>query len=127
MARYILVAVEDNREANTLVNVLNGTEHADMITTTTTEVVGVFFKPTQFCECTTLGVLSRGKKFGALVHACGKPIRGQWQHPRNLLVADDRPYALYENGMYLGVVEPRDGNMPTLDHKARGKALGITR
>lgn len=118
MARYVLVAFEDNNDAD---NFIRGTDSG----AESMEVVGVFFKPTQFCECPQGSSTSRGKKFGANVHSCGKPIAGQWQHPRNLAKADDR--TLYEQGLYLGIVEPQDGSMPNIDFRARGKALGVTR
>jgi hypothetical protein len=118
MARYVLIAVDDNDQVDSIQGYLDENF-------VRAEVVGVFFKPTQFCECSSVRGTSRGKKYGANVHTCGKPIRGQWQHPRNLARDDEK--SLYEQGLYLGIVEPRDGKMPTLDHKARGKALGITR
>jgi hypothetical protein len=118
MARYVLVAFEDNEDAD---NFIRGTDSgAESLV-----VVGVFFKPTLFCECSQLGRPSRGKRYGMNVHSCGKPIRGQWQHPRNLAKEDGK--TLYEQGLYLGIVEPQDGPMPILDHLNRGKALGVTR
>lgn len=127
MARYVLVAFEDNAEADKFVNAAKvyATDERTSMSEVFGEVVGVFFKPTQFCECPTLGNMSRGKKFGAWVHTCGKPVRGQWQHPRNLAKEDDK--TLYEQGLYLGIVEPQEGPMPTIDFRSRGKSIGTTR
>jgi hypothetical protein len=118
VARYVLVAFEDNNDAD---NFIRGTDSG----AESMRVVGVFFKPTLFCECPQIGRPSRGKRYGMNVHSCGKPIAGQWQHPRNLAKDDDR--TVYEQGLYLGIVEPQDGPMPTIDFRARGKALGVTR
>jgi hypothetical protein len=119
MARYILLAIEDNAQVDSVQGVLDENFIRG-------EVVGVWFKPKLFCECPRGALqMSRGKTYGAWVHTCGKPIRGFWQHPRNLYRTDG--LSSYEQGCYLGIVEPQDGKMPVLDHKSRGRALGITR
>jgi hypothetical protein len=49
------------------------------------EIVGLYFKPTRFCDCYRLGDYdkkegyTRGKKYGLFIHKCGMPSRLGWQ------------------------------------------------
>jgi hypothetical protein len=131
VARYVLIEFDDNKEADNFVKMLTPDveleEPEEYDFKGSMRVRAVFFKPTQFCECKSGLTASRGKKFGLNVHEkCGKPHRGRWQHPTNL-IHPDQDKTLYEQGLYLGIVEPQDGPMPQIDFLARGKALGITR
>jgi hypothetical protein len=101
MARYILVVIEDNVEADLFVKSLeNRTVIFERSRLTNEErdvevsyahlqgatVRAVWMKPTKFCECAKPGNRSvRGEKYGLYVHLdCKRPKRGAWQHPRNL-------------------------------------------
>jgi hypothetical protein len=55
----------------------------------TVKLVGVYRKPTKFCECTdrTRADITTGKKYGWNVcRKCGKPPYLAYQTPRNLLI-----------------------------------------
>lgn len=123
MARYVLLAFRDNEQADMFAKMFDKSNFLDE-DQPPAEVVGIFFQPTQFCECEQGTTTSRGKRYGLEVHKCGKPIKGRWQHPKNLVKEDG---TLYEQGLYLGIVEPQDGEMPNIDFLQRGKALGVTR
>jgi len=80
MARYLLVEVDENDRALNLMEKLNGV--------TGLRVIGLWFKPTQFCECDGPWETSiRGKKYGVFMcPACMKPRPlGPHQRPMNLL------------------------------------------
>lgn len=116
MARYILLEVDDNGEADELVKAVGvagavffmGEDgHFKNADPSNVSVRAVFGKPTKFCDCTPNSQQARGKKWGWMVHTkCGKPILNRWQHPRNLLSEDDESVA-GRRDIYLGVVEPR--------------------
>ena len=123
MARYVLVQFDDNGEADAFVKALSieggvffmGADgHFRNSTVEKVNVLGVFAKPSKFCECAKPGDnLVRGAKLGWLVHrGCGKPLKNKWQHPRNLI--DDGPVHKGLGPLYLGIVEPEptDGNVP---------------
>lgn len=86
MARYVLLAFESNDEAKEAVQYAVRTagqqiEEPFQATYPNVEVVGVYAKPTQFCDVMDGGHgnrrvsgFTRGKKFGWWVCAlCGKP------------------------------------------------------
>jgi len=103
MARYVLIEFEDNEAAEGFYEtILSGqdTSGAKM------RVAGVYMKPTQYCECSNPSEKSvRGSKWGLWVHKdCGKPKKGMWQSPRNLLVDGEKPA---KRNMMFQVVEPR--------------------
>lgn len=80
MARYVLVEVDENDRADRLIEKLEAVPGL--------RVVGLFGKPTQFCECEGPWEQSkRGKKYGWYVcPACGFPRKyGPHQRPKNLL------------------------------------------
>lgn len=97
MARYILISFEDNNEAEDFVNsaldkgiLVVGGRTGTSQWRVYPDVWGMYFKPTQFCECPQPGPKqSRGARYGLWIDACGKPIRGHTQHPRNLLLAQE--------------------------------------
>lgn len=116
MARYILLEVDDNKDADAIHrSVEQGTLFFSRNKDDGTgeygyaqgvRVRGVFAKPTTFCECPNPGdKSSRGKKWGWWIHVeCGKPEKGQWQHPRNLLEPSDMK--VLHRYLYLGIIEP---------------------
>lgn len=80
MARYLVVQVDDNDRADKLASKLNEVTGID--------VIGLFGKPTQYCECEGPWDRSiRGKKYGWYICPdCGKPrSEGPHQRPANLL------------------------------------------
>jgi hypothetical protein len=131
MARYVLLVIEDNAAADAFVkgieqqNVFFSQGNADGTGSygyLAATVRAVWMKPTKFCECAKPGDRSvRGEKWGLYVHRdCGKPKKGQWQHPRNLYspvpsaaaqaehLGAQEPANLKpgERDIYLGVQEP---------------------
>lgn len=109
MAKYVLVEFANNDEAEAFASTIADAGEASSLT-----VRAIFQKPTQYCECPPSDKSVRGKKYGWWVHkVCGKPKRGQWQHPRNLL--DPQDLKPKERTIYLGVVEggkPYAGQTP---------------
>jgi hypothetical protein len=85
MAKYVLVAFDDDSEADTFTKMLIEGAMPDA----TMRVEAVFKKPTKFCECETPSEKSsRGQKWGWWLcrnPGCGKPKRDNFQQPRNLL------------------------------------------
>lgn len=86
MARYVLVSFSNDAEAEAFVQTLQAGQDATMT------VEAVWKKPTLFCECPDPGDKSvLGQKYNWRVHAaCGRPKKGMWQNPRNLLYPDER-------------------------------------
>jgi hypothetical protein len=114
MARYVLLEFDDNAEADNFVNMLNGGDFdghpAEVMPGGTVRVRGVYFKPTLFCECPNPGDRSaRGEKWGLWIHRdCGKPKRGNVQHPRNLTFTEAEWQARTpraKTDLYIGVRE----------------------
>jgi hypothetical protein len=117
VARYVLVEVEDNETAGDLVAALQAdgevhfyhklTDGEYKVKSVAAKVIGLFAKPTKFCDCPNPGDKSvRGAKFGWWVHvACGKPKAGHCQHPRNMLI--DEPEDPKNRWGYLGIWEGR--------------------
>ena len=97
MARYLLVQVDDNARAAKLQQKLDAVEGID--------VVGMFGKPTKFCECAVrTDDSNRGQTYGFwLCTTCRKPKRGAMQHPFNLL--EDGVPSKFLNG-FLTIREP---------------------
>lgn len=133
MARYILVTIEDNAEADAFVQALEEGNVIFLRKRVQDEVMyghlegaairAVWMKPTKFCECAKPGNRSvRGEKYGLYVHLdCKRPKRGAWQHPRNLHSPVPSAAAMAEHlhtaepanlkpgerDIYLGVLEPQ--------------------
>lgn len=90
MARYVLLAFDNNKEADEFINAVGieggiffvgADTHFKNINPEKTFVRGLWARPTQFCECGGSGKMrqgyARGAKFGWWVHnACGKPTKG---------------------------------------------------
>lgn len=85
MAKYVLVAFEDNIQADRFVEACQETgimvvvNAADAsLTHFTPEARAVYQRPTKFCDCTDgkNRKFTRGKKYGWWVHSgCGKPTK----------------------------------------------------
>lgn len=92
MARYILLAVDDNDAAQKLVDMIEKWDNTIEIATNPEATIaedvaleqisvfvrGMYAKPTIFCSCAMNknSSFTRGKKYGWMVHAqCGKPRR----------------------------------------------------
>lgn len=109
--KYVVLEFDSDDEADSFSEALNAVGYVLSASEKSSmwkvypRVKGIFRKPSQFCECAKPGEKSvRGAKWGWWIHRdCGKPKRGQWQHPRNLLDPIDLPAR--ERAMYLGVVE----------------------
>jgi len=79
MARYMLVAIDDNEKAESLKEKLDSWPGF--------QVVGMFYKATKFCECgVDDGLSPRENKFGMRIHTkCRRPKINSGQMPNNLL------------------------------------------
>lgn len=99
MAKYVVVEFDNNEEADAFVSTLQG-DAASM------RVVGVYQKPTKFCECADPGDRSTlGQKYNWYVHAaCGRPKKLVWQKPRNMMKPEE---VLSQRKVLLSVQEPR--------------------
>lgn len=96
MARYVILAFDDNKEADAFIAAVEranetGNNHVFYTTPHSTLpneygmtglvkafVRGVYMRPTQFCSCAdkTKGGYTRGKKWGIWVHStCGLPTK----------------------------------------------------
>ena len=102
MARYVVLEFDNVAEANGFMSTFG-----DQPEGSTVRMIGVYQKPTLFCECATRSDKSvRGAKHGWwLCATCAKPKRGNMQHPLNKLSAAKPSEQAKE--MYLGVREPR--------------------
>lgn len=117
MAKYVLLQFDDDEEADEFVKgaqevgyALSASEKSSMWKSFFI-VVGVFKKPTLFCDCTGKDDKSaRGTKWGWWLHkACGKPKRGMTHHPWNLL----HPGEKLTNNPYIGVREGGKNTPPS--------------
>lgn len=101
MARFVVVEIPDNVEADNFVKAVEsglvwyGTAEANEIKMTESAYRGwkvpqVYAVPTLFCECPDYeGKSTRSARYGWYVHAkCAKPRPGALQHPYNLLEKD---------------------------------------
>jgi hypothetical protein len=98
MAKYVLIAFDDDSTADSFANSLKSPD-------TTVHLVSVHKRPTQFCECPNPPDRSvRGEKWGWWVHRdCGRPKKGMWQTPKNLLAPNE---SARERQLTLSIVEP---------------------
>jgi len=117
MARYVLLSFDDNAEAERFIEAVkqrdvffsaanpNGEGGSYGYFSDNVFTRAVWGKPVKFCECTNPGDNSvLGAKFGWWVHRpCGRPKKGQWQHPKNLIEPLTHPR---ERSAYLGIEEP---------------------
>lgn len=112
MARYLLVQVDDNDRAEKLRIKLDAVDGI--------KTVGLFGKPTKFCECLKRAPDSRkGKALGFwLCTACGRPKSGAMQMPYNLLNDEHTPVQFFN--MFLHTREPF--RIPTPEVIARVRA-----
>jgi hypothetical protein len=80
MAKYLLLEFDRDEDAEAFASTLEADN-------TTIHAVGMYKKPTLFCDCTDSGEKSVfGSKWGWFVHkVCGRPRRSVWQGPKNLL------------------------------------------
>lgn len=121
MARYVLIEFDDNNDAETFVKAV---EEVQGILVTTQHpkipdqygvvkpshdyrIRGLYAKPTRFCECSDVLFNERrkGAKLGWYVHpTCGRPVRGSWQWPRNLLLPQETLPA--DTPLYVATIEP---------------------
>jgi hypothetical protein len=108
MARMILLHIDDNECADAILNT----------PPQGSRVIGLYFAPTQFCECASVptkdgylvnSAFPRGAKYGLYIHnVCHKPYRGSHHSPQNLLV--ERKYA--RSNLSLGIKFPYDPAVP---------------
>jgi hypothetical protein len=101
MARYVLLEFDDDNDAEAFAEMVkHGAPEATM------RAVGMYKKPTMFCECPNPGDKSvLGKKYNWWVHKdCGRPKAGHWQNPRNLLKPDER---IATRQQMISLIEPR--------------------
>lgn len=116
MSRYVLVEFDDNDDADSFLKEFEKGEvfwmHKDFIYKANvpmlTRIRGMFGKPTKFCDCPDVTPDAdksvQGAKWGWWLHrVCGKPKKGRWQHPKNML-DPETPTKFRE--LYLGIVEP---------------------
>src|SRR3954465_9262450 len=97
MAKYVLVAFDDDNVADQFVKEFDPNGYVPGDLGLPGRVVAEFKKPTQFCRCTpeqkrgTVGVT--GSKFGWFVCGrCKKPKEGGGQCINNLYEADKKPW-----------------------------------
>jgi len=110
MARYVVLEFDNDDEADGFLSAFGITVSIGEVVSKddSCRAIGVYQKPTQFCECVTRDDKSvRGAKHGWWLCAkCAKPKRGNMQHPLNKLRPDLKPREQMQE-MYLGVKEPR--------------------
>lgn len=103
MARYIVLRVESNQTADTLLE--------RFAVVPAIKVVGLFASPTQFCEgkCDNEGKSIRSKRWGLwFCPVCKKPKSTRMQTPRNLLNDIDLHPRFAD--MFISVWEPYHGD-----------------
>lgn len=84
MARVVVLWFDDNGDGEEFVEEVKDDNKV--------EVIALFAMPTQLCECPKPSPDIRsnrrivlGRKLGWWVHdACGRPVWGSWQSPKNL-------------------------------------------
>lgn len=90
MAKYVLLQFNNDADADAYVNILM--EDKERSPDATLAVVAVYKKPTIFCDCEPRTEKSqRGAKWGWWLctnQGCGKPKRGAFQQPKNLIEAE---------------------------------------
>lgn len=130
MARYVLLQIDDTVQAEALVGSLQGQEDATAnlffynylegnegeyaVGQIKVQVVGLFGKPTNTCDCKLVGEVVKGAKFGWFICTTCKRARPGWQYPRNLVELPPPGPTVWErlhNHMFtLGAIEGLDHN-----------------
>lgn len=100
MARYVLLQIDDNADAEAYVASLRSpaknliavplTDDPDQYRMAEIEIKvrGLYAKPTRFCICQPQGLRVRGAKLGWWVCAkCKLPLDNKWLMPNNLLLS----------------------------------------
>lgn len=118
MARHIVISFEDNDEAEEFMAALkvegatffqDKEQHFKHIDPSKVAVIGVFAKPTKFCQCPYTEDMKtvRSKNYGWYVHVgCNKPIPGHYQSAmKNLIDPPEVAADVRKRGVYLGVRE----------------------
>ncbi len=88
MAMYLLIEFDDDAQAEALLEKVRGRRSF--------RPVGLFKKPTLFCECGPIPdsqaghQITRGERWGIYVHRACRRARKAPQAPRNLLESDAR-------------------------------------
>lgn len=130
MARHIVVSFEDNNDAEQFIAALktegavffqDDKQHFKNINTEKTSILGVFAKPTKFCQCPYTEDMKtvRSANYGWYIHnVCNMPIPGHYQSAlKNLMNPPDMDAR--KNKVFLGV---REGEtrwpQPTTSKKA---------
>lgn len=116
MARHIVISFDDNDDAEQFIEALkvdgavffqDSSQHFKNVDPMTCTVIGVYAKPTQFCQCTYADDMptARSKNYGWYVHTvCKKPIPGHYQSAlKNLIEAPNT--SARTRKMHLGVRE----------------------
>jgi hypothetical protein len=112
MARWVLIEIDDNADAEAYVESLKigktfmtiNTGDSYKVQEAPVRVVGLYAKPVKFCECETPGKVARGEKLGWWVCTkCNKPQTTRWQMPNNLLAPPD--IALRDNVHHVHTVK----------------------
>lgn len=96
MARYVLIEIDDNAQAEAYVTSLREVGKAFVsvkdedgsyrVVEILANVYGLYAKAVNFCQCETPGPVKRGERLGWWVCTkCNKPERHRWQMPNNLL------------------------------------------
>lgn len=129
MARYVLLAFDDNSEAEAFVEAATDGQlyytkpHPKLPNEVSVNLVrgevsvrGLWGKPSKFCTCAITEVrdnLVIGSKWGWLIHTgCRLPVQNKWHYLRNQLGLGPTHKGL--SGTLLGVIEPQptDLNVP---------------
>jgi hypothetical protein len=111
MARFVMISIPDNADANAFVKAIESdgvifsvptpdTETEVRYTELTAKVEAVWAQPTKFCDCPDYaGTSAPTSTYRWMVHAkCARPRKGAMQHPKDLLRPDapatETPYYL---------------------------------
>lgn len=109
MARYVLVEFDNDAEAERFVNkiIQRNLDLAARKKEGSYRIKGFFAKPTKFCECGPLTdrqqreEVTRGAKYGWMVHRPCRRARPMSQSPRNLLDPEDTPARMRDAFLHL--------------------------
>lgn len=96
MARYLLVQVDSNKRASALKEKLDSAGGV--------ETIAIFAKPTEFCQCGSVGNSIRGRKYGWRMCAQCKLPKRTMHYLRNLM--DDISLPAKFQDVFLSIEEP---------------------